>query len=380
MTLELMHVPITCIDTPIREPCVPHHESQPPAPAGFWCNYQGKSGDLSIGPVVAHKASIKHEGMVLGLAARLSCPWPSVESAQRMTGFDGTSYSGSFNVSITFWAKYGDKGAVSIPFQGVPNGNVLKVSYHQPPSAPPPAPPYTLETCADYFHLDPTDGIKEIRIDGTDETKMSVYCEFDNTNKVAWTLVSRIASGETYHMCSNAYGSLTSSTQSAAWKLSDADINTLKGKSSLNNPYKFYCSQTRTSGKNTQYFEKACKFDGSAPLQGSSATSSKDSPCHNYHDSYSDTTNNVGYGEQRWSLCRSPPLPWLPSGQQQGACASCPVCARRTVVWQLTCVPLSIVQRTITIVASVATPISAPISRTGAAHTLAHARMHPRLL
>jgi len=125
-----------------------------------------------------------------------------------------------------------------------------------------------------------------------------VYCEFDNTNKVAWTLVSRIASGETYHMCSNAYGSLTSSTQSAAWKLSDADINTLKGKSSLNNPYKFYCSQTRTSGKNTQYFEKACKFDGSAPLEGSSgSTTSKDSPCHNYHDSYSDTTNNVGYAD-----------------------------------------------------------------------------------
>ena len=80
---------------------------------------------------------------------------------------------------------------------------------------------------------------------------------------------------------------------------------------------------------------------------------------------------NVGYGEQRWSLCRSPPPPWLPSGQQQRACASCPVCARRTVVWQLTYVPLSIVQRTLTIVASVATPIPAPTSRTGAAHTLA---------
>ena len=114
--------------------------------------------------------------------------------------------------------------------------------------------------------------------------EVQVYCAQEGGT--SWTLVSMIAKDEIAHMARGAVGTIG---DTATWergnvrKLSNEDINALKTFSSLTNPFKFYCSESASQDgqtRHTQYFAKACDFDGGQPLGTSAGSDGYSSACY----------------------------------------------------------------------------------------------------
>jgi hypothetical protein len=124
------------------------------------------------------------------------------------------------------------------------------------------------------------DGIYTIKIGNADR---KVYCDmegsFDNGSP-GWTMVARISRFSRKHMVNAAYGTLVGPNQPKPWKLSNAEINTLRTTNknqagALTSAFKFFCTAASSSHTKTgstysgyQYFHRDCVFNANVGNAG----------------------------------------------------------------------------------------------------------------
>ena len=137
-------MPTTCAGVPVTQPCASDPEFAPPL---FFCNFNGTGGLLSNGPFLATrmKEDVAATGVAAGVHAMMACEMPGYDDVERITALwpgGPQSPTPTMTLEITFMAPLGALDARSIPFVGLPNGNLIRItSLAPPPPSPPPAHP-----------------------------------------------------------------------------------------------------------------------------------------------------------------------------------------------------------------------------------------------
>lgn len=139
----LKNVASTCADRAATEPCA--SDQNPHWAPLFFCHYTwGVAQSAITGPVIANTSAIRLAGgELLAVETFATCPLPPLATI---------TDAGSLNVSLTHYAASGTT-ALTLPWEGVPGGNVLDVSWARPPSAPPPASPSNLPSVLSGPHV-----------------------------------------------------------------------------------------------------------------------------------------------------------------------------------------------------------------------------------
>lgn len=157
--LRLAGVPLSCASTAENEPCaLPYDDLDLPS---YFCNWRNDAGSTAVmGPVAANvsfHSSINASTRASALAqihgahmspcangCQKSPPWmtavlicPLASDTPSLLGSDG---SGTLHLDVTYSARKGASGAVSIPFVDATNSVVVQLA-PPPPPAPPASPP-----------------------------------------------------------------------------------------------------------------------------------------------------------------------------------------------------------------------------------------------
>ena len=114
-TLELLVAP-SCVGLGRSVPCAAHASlTTPPL---FWCRLVGSGGSQAIGPFNAQRKSIEENGIFLGLAVLLVCPWPDVAALRTLAGY--TPADAGKDAEITIEVLHGPTAgsASTLPFNG----------------------------------------------------------------------------------------------------------------------------------------------------------------------------------------------------------------------------------------------------------------------
>ena len=202
ITVELLGVPASCVGLPLSTPCAQHDSRMPPL---FWCGLEGNVSVIHSGPHSAYPVAVSSPGGIdLGVAVRLSCPWPSYSELLAAVGYAGDGSVQTLRVSISYLAQVGADHAQPIDFAELPGhgaaNSISLTGLPRPPSSPtappplqppwPPSPPPPLPTvtsCAGLLTLleHPTSG--SYMIDPTGSDPFMVYCDFSGGG--AWAVV-----------------------------------------------------------------------------------------------------------------------------------------------------------------------------------------------
>lgn len=137
VTVRLLNVPPTCVDVPVREPCVDDEEHGHPH---FFCVFSGAVSTAVVGPVMASKQERWAGQQLLAVQPLLACPLPPYEQILSSTGYTGDGSSVSLVLTISHYASSGED-AVDIPFEGPDGGNTLTLAMGAPSMPPSPLPP-----------------------------------------------------------------------------------------------------------------------------------------------------------------------------------------------------------------------------------------------
>lgn len=129
----LKNVAFTCADRAATEPCA--SDSQPDWPPLFYCHFEwGVEQRFGTGPVIANASAIRLPGggELLAVETFATCPLPPLAE------FSGI---GTLTITLTHGAASGES-AITLPWEGVPGGNVINVFWASSPSLPPLSPPH----------------------------------------------------------------------------------------------------------------------------------------------------------------------------------------------------------------------------------------------
>lgn len=135
-------VPHTCIDAPLRTPCVSANADYPSLFYATWSYAGGGAPNVTKGPLAANMTlETTAEGINVGYATWLDCPLPTLDELLTLTNFASlTGTPRPFALAIRHFAPSG-VDSLALPFLGVPDGDQISLAAHEPPSLPPGLPP-----------------------------------------------------------------------------------------------------------------------------------------------------------------------------------------------------------------------------------------------
>ena len=201
----------TCIDAPLRAPCV---SEDPEYPKLFYTEWaaEGTSTPLVKGPFAAsYTLETTSDGIKLGYRTWLDCPLPTNVELLELFGVTVVEHGSTLVLRIRHFAAEG-VDSLLLPFRGLPGGNTIHLL--AAPPAPPPAAP--LGPCQ-------TSSSAMVTLDG-----VSTYCEVLGDEQ--YVKLMGLGSAGSYTMgTSSAIGAMAApGANSNVQKLSDVDINRLR--------------------------------------------------------------------------------------------------------------------------------------------------------
>jgi hypothetical protein len=133
-------VPHTCIDAALRTPCVTPNEYYPSLFYAAW-SYAGGTPVIK-GPLRANSSlETTADGIRVGYQTWLDSPLPTLDELMALTGAGAlTGSTRQYALAIHHFAQSGED-SLAIPFRGLPDGDQISLTAHEPPSHPPDAPP-----------------------------------------------------------------------------------------------------------------------------------------------------------------------------------------------------------------------------------------------
>ena len=135
-TVYTLGVAPTCLYSQFSEPCASDGDGRP---ALFYCTWAGSAGAHTTGPVEAHTIDFKK-----GVRVAVNCPIPSFSALLLLHPTPDGAFNSDVNLSLSHYAPPGRADSLSIPFEGLTGGQIVR--FHNlivppPPAAPPPPSP-----------------------------------------------------------------------------------------------------------------------------------------------------------------------------------------------------------------------------------------------
>lgn len=135
VTVEFNGVAISCVGRNIAtEPCARHSVLIPPL---FFCVWSGSLGHHAGPAQAAQRTQVTDGGIHIDWAVHINCTWPEHNVLADL--FPATMTMSTANLSLSVRYVDPDTAAATIPFKGLPGGDVVPFILSAPP--PPPLPP-----------------------------------------------------------------------------------------------------------------------------------------------------------------------------------------------------------------------------------------------
>jgi len=134
-------VPHTCIDAPLRTPCVSPNPLYPALFYAIW-SHEGGGAPVVKGPLKAnYSLETTADGIHIGYQTWLDCPTPTFAELSALAGGSLVGSSQEFGLAVRHGFAPSGADARALPLIGLPNGSQITIDASKPPSSPPSMPP-----------------------------------------------------------------------------------------------------------------------------------------------------------------------------------------------------------------------------------------------